>query len=454
MLRKLSSLWNRIPFVWRFALAAFLVARVALTLWSFVVYWMFPVALQNLDLFGEPTLTLFNLRTSERYAYSRTLGETTLSFRALDDQFMADDQTGSVWSMRGGRAIRGIYAGTSLKPSAYEVENIFPYLGIKPAENIALSLWQRFDANWYLKIAERGYEADDGSTVYFPVYPFLIRAFASFMDPMSAALLISNLSLIGVLGLLHQLTASISTEETARRTVVYLLLFPTAFFLTGVYTESLFLFFALASLFAASRGRWGWSVIWGMFASLTRLQGVLLVIPLAWLAWRETRGFAMRKKLARYALLTLIPLATVSFLAFTNLSLISTYEETLQARFVSPWGNILAAASLVLGGKGSMVDALNLVFTLWLIAMMFPIWRRLPPEYFLYSLPMLLAPMLRMTTTQPLVSMMRYALAIFPVFMALGAWGGNRQVNRIIVYLSLLLQLYLSTQFILWGWVG
>lgn len=453
MPHRISSLWNHIPSAWRFALAAFLAARLALTLWSFVVYWIFPVVLQNLDLFGEPALTVFDLRTSERFAYSRTVGETTLSFRALDDQFMADDQTGSVWSMREGRAVQGNYAGTSLNPSAYAVENIFPYLGVKPAENIALSLWQRFDANWYLKIVERGYEAD-GSTVYFPAYPFLVRFFASFMDPMFAALLVSNLSLIGALGLLHQLTASITAEDAARRAIVYLLLFPTAFFLSSAYTESLFLFFVLASLFAASRGRWGWSVIWGMFSSLTRLQGVLLVVPLAWLMWRETKGLALRAKLARFASLALIPLATASFLAFTNLSLISTYERTLQARFVSPWENILASVALLSCGGGGVVDALNLVFTLGLIAVMFPIWRKLPPEYFLYSILMLVAPMLRMTTTQPLVSMMRYALAIFPAFMVFGLWGGNKWGNRVIMYLSLSLQLYLSAQFILWGWVG
>lgn len=453
MCAKISSFWNRIPPAWRFTLAAFLVARVGLTLWSFVVYWMFPVALQNLDLFGESVLTVFNLRTSERYAYSRTVDETTLSFRALDDQFMADEQTRSVWSMRDGRAIQGELEGTLLLPSAYSVDSLFPYLGINPAGNIALSLWQRFDTNWYLKIAERGYEAD-GSTVYFPAYPFLIKALASFTDPMAAALLISNLSLIGSLGLLYQLTASITNEASARRTIIYLLLFPTAFFLTSAYTESLFLFFALASLFAASRGRWGWSVICGMFSSLTRLQGVLLVFPLAWLMWRETNGLPLRAKLVRFASLVLIPLATVSFLAFTSLSLISTYEGTLRARFVSPWGNILASVSLLSSGGGDIVDALNLVFTLGLIAMMFPIWRKLPVEYVLYSILMLVAPMLRMTTAQPLVSMMRYALAIFPVFIVVGYWGENKWVNRVIVYLSLLLQLYLSAQFWLWGWVS
>jgi len=67
---------------------------------------------------------------------------------------------------------------------------------------------------------------------------------------------------------------------------------------------------------------------------------------------------------------------------------------------------------------------------------------------------MFLAPLFRMTTTQPLVSMMRYALAIFPVFILWGVWGKNAWVNRAIIYPSLLLQLYLSAQFVMWGWVG
>lgn len=65
-----------------------------------------------------------------------------------------------------------------------------------------------------------------------------------------------------------------------------------------------------------------------------------------------------------------------------------------------------------------------------------------------------IAPLFRMTTMQPLVSMLRYALVIFPVFMLWGVWGRNAWVSRAIVYLSFSLQLYLSAQFVMWGWVG
>jgi len=453
MTKKICAIWNGLSPAWRFAFGGYFVTRMALTLWSLAVYSIFPMAMQNLDLFGEPVLSVFYLRTSERYVYSRQVNDTVLSFHVADSNHAADNQTGSIWSLREGHAAQGKYSGSVLQASTHSVEEIFPYVGMKPAKNIVFALWQRFDANWYLKIAMRGY-GNDGSTVYFPVYPMLIRILIFFMDPVLAATLVSNLALIGVLALFYRLTATIADDAVARRAVIYFLLFPTAFFLTAAYTESLFLFFTLASFLTASRGGWGWSALWGALAALTRLQGVLVIVSLAYMLWRGMRDLPLRTKVLRSAPLFMIPIATVSFLAFTNLSLLNAYQGILHARFVLPWDNILAALSLLFSGKGSIIDALNLVFTLGLIAMMFAVWRKLPFEYTLYSLLMLTAPMLRMTTTQPLVSMMRYALVIFPMFIVFAVWGKNGWVNRAIVYVSLLLQMYLSAQLILWGWVG
>ncbi|NUQ83889.1 MAG: hypothetical protein HUU11_04170 [Anaerolineales bacterium] len=454
MLQKLSSLWNRIPSAWRFALAAFLVARLALTLWSFVVYWIFPVALQNLDLFGEPALTVFDLRTSERYAYSRAVGETTLTFRALDDQYMLDDQTGSVWSMREGRAIQGNYAGTSLKPSAYAVENIFPYLGVPPSQNEALALWQRFDTNWYLRIAAYGYQGLAGSTAYFPLYPILIRLLSFVIEPMIAAVLVSNIALFGVLVLLYRLVSRLADEHAARRTLIYFLVFPTSFFFMAAYTESLFLLFATGSLSAASRRHWRRAAALGMLSALTRLQGILLFFPLLYMIWNENKNPSPRNIFLRALPLVIIPAATLAFFIFSNFSMITALQGNWHASFVFPWANVWASITLLMSPDGGIIDTMNLIVTLGFIAMMFAIWKNLPVEYSLYSIVMLITPLFRMNATQPLVSMMRYALAIFPAFMVFGFWGENKWVNRVIVYLSLALQLYLSAQFILWGWVG
>jgi hypothetical protein len=47
-----------------------------------------------------------------------------------------------------------------------------------------------------------------------------------------------------------------------------------------------------------------------------------------------------------------------------------------------------------------------------------------------------------------------FALVVFQIFIVLGLWGINHWVNREILYTSILLKIFLSDQFILWGWVG
>jgi hypothetical protein len=450
----LDSLRRRIDEIdpaWKFALSAYILARGFLTVWSLILVVLFPVVLQNLDLFGSPIVAVFDLTTGERFAYSRVVEGKTLTFRLDDPRQITDLETGSVWSLREGRAIAGAYAGRALGASLYSVEEIFPYRGIAPETNLFLSVWQRFDTNWYLAIAERGY-ADDGSTVYFPLYPLLIRLIGGITgNRMFAALLISNLAAIGVLYLLYRLTQHVLDVAAAQRAIAYLLIFPTGFFLLAAYTESLFLLFTLAAFDCARRDRWLLAALFGALAALTRLQGVLLVVPLVWMGWQQLRH---TRRASRFIFLMLIPLATLAFLAYTNLSLIASYEGELHARFVLPWDNVLACLTLFQTGKGSFIDGLNLLATLGFGAMLIAVWRKLPCEFAFYALLMFCAPLFRMTTLQPLVSMDRYVLAIFPAFMWLGARGQNAWLNRAMVYLSFPLQLYLCAQFILWGWVG
>ncbi len=447
------------PGEWKFVLGAFLIARVALSAWTFVIATLFPVVAQNLDLFGAPVLAVFDLASGERYAYSREVGGAALTFRAGDPGFVNDAQTGSVWSLREGRAVAGQYAGHAFAASPYPVEEIFPYRGVAAETNVLLSVWQRFDANWYLKIAQRGYSSDDGSTVYFPLYPLLIRVVGALVgNSMLSALLISNLALIGALAMLYRLSEALFGATSARRAVAYGLLFPTAFFLQVAYTEALFLFLTLAAFDFARRDQWIVAAILGVLSALTRLQGVLLIVPLAYLFWQQSRTThhapSITYHVLRFTPLLLIPFATIAFLAFTNLSLLSSYVGELHARFVFPWDNLVASIALLASGRASLVDLLNLLTTIVFGAMTIAIWRALPREYGLYALAMYCAPLFRMTTTQPLVSMDRYALAIFPAFILLGAHGKNAWINRAIVYLSFPLQLYLSAQFVLWGWVG
>jgi hypothetical protein len=453
---------------WKFALGTFVAARLWFLIWPFVISLLVPVAVQNLNLSGKPVLAAFDLGSSARYVYSRELDVTILRFRAGERGYVTDEQTGSVWSLREGQAQTGPYSGRVLEPSAYSAEEVFPYYGVAAEPNPLLAIWQRFDTNWYLRLAERGYSPGDGSTVYFPLYPLLIRVTGSllFGHDLLAALLVSNLSLVGALYFLYRLAQDLNGPSGARRALVYLALFPTAFFLFAAYTESLFLCLSLAALCAGHRGRWLWAVVLGSLAALTRLQGIVLFLPLAYMWWKQVAGSRWQvagRRLAvscftgdalRGAALLLIPLATLAFLAVTNLSLLTRYQGQLHARFVLPWDNLLASLELIAQNAASAVDILNLAVTIIFATMCAVVWVKLPREYGLYAVGMLLAPLFRMTTQQPLVSMTRYALVVFPVFILWAAWGKHPWVNRAVIYLSLPLNLYLSAQFFMWGWVA
>lgn len=442
---------------WRWALGVFIIARVVYTVWSVVALLLAPSVLQNLNLFGAPVVAYFDLSTSERFVYARQVGERVLVFRGGDAGIVTDVETQSEWSVRDGVALRGALAGTRLQTSAYTTEDVFPYRGVA-AERGLLGLWQRFDTNWFLAIAQNGYDANAGSTVYMPLYPLLIRAGGIVLgNYLWAALVISNVALVIALALLFRQTRQVFDESVAPRALIYLIIFPTAFFFLAAYTESLFLALALASLLAAEKKQFGWASVWAALAALTRLQGILLLAPLLYLVWVHVaeRKFQITRQVLRALLaLALIPFVTIAFMVYTNLSLLASYEGELHARFVLPWENIFAAANLILQARASVIDIFNLLVTIFFGAMIVFVWKKLPRALALYALVMFLAPLFRMTTEQPLVSMLRYVLILFPVFMLWAKWGENAWVNRAIVYPSILLALYFSAQFWTWGWVA
>ncbi|MCJ7621462.1 MAG: hypothetical protein MUP64_14720, partial [Anaerolineae bacterium] len=118
-----------------------------------------------------------------------------------------------------------------------------PYQSVKPISGgvaeLLLGAWQRFDTLWYLRIAAQGYAPHDGSTVYFPLYPMLIRLLGTLFagNYLLAALVISNLAFVGVLFCLYRLTERQFGGMGARRSTLYLAIFPTAFFFLAAYTE-------------------------------------------------------------------------------------------------------------------------------------------------------------------------------------------------------------------------
>ena len=169
-----------------------------------------------------------------------------------------------------------------------------------------LTTW---DGDWFIRVAQHGYSRPNAALLallatrdhvyrpvfraqidapFFPLLPALIRvAHEVGFGWRLGALLVANLaSLAGVLAL-GALGVSLLGEEIGARAAVYLAVSPMAFVLAMVYSEGVALLCVCAAGALLARDRHGWAAAFGLLAALARPQGVLVAIPLLWMAWRR-----------------------------------------------------------------------------------------------------------------------------------------------------------------------
>ncbi len=447
----LRKFWNRLGPSWQWAIGGVVLARLLYGLWSLAILFLSPLAVQNLTLRGEPVVSIFDLQTSQRYLYNRAIAGQVLTFQAAKPEGLIDRQTGSQWDISNGQAVAGSLAGERLSPSATSVEEVFPYHGVKAYSSGWLAIWQRFDTTWFQKIAERGYAPDDNSTAYFPLYPSLIRLVAILVgDTLPAALIVDTLALLAALFLFHKISVEYSDAESAKRSFLYLLVFPVAFFLLAGYTEATYLAFVLASFLFARKKRWLLASLFGWLAALTRGTGVLLFIPLLYMWWKQGKSRRWQDALA----VLLIPSGAAAYLLLTGLGTFRSYQAHWQLNLAFPWEHFAELGRLIANHLATPTDILNLAITLLFGCSCIVIWFKLPRELGLYAVLMFLLPLFGLHTGQPFASMARYVLVIFPVFILWGKWGKNAWINRLILYPSFASALFFSAQFWMWGWVG
>ena len=143
-----------------------------------------------------------------------------------------------------------------------------------------------WDGQHYLKLALQGYPQPPAeSTAFFPLFPGLIRLGIELgLHPIASGIVLVTLLSGLALALLQRL---LPREEPSPSSLWLLACFPTAYYLSVVYTEALFLalFFGLL-LALRDPARWRWALACAALLPLTRGQGLWLLVPLAaaWLA--------------------------------------------------------------------------------------------------------------------------------------------------------------------------
>ncbi len=293
----------------------------------------------------------------------------------------------------------------------------------------AADVWARWDSNWYLRIAEQGYSWPSSTPAFFPGYPLLVAGLGRLLGErfLLAGLVVSLAACAAAFALLYRLVAKRLGRSDAVRTVLYLALFPTSFFLGAVYGESLFLLLAIGTFVLAERGRLGWAAVVCGLALLTRAQGVALLPALAVFAWRsQARARSLALLLVPVGMFLCFPLALEVWighgLAFVDAQRI--WERSLVP--LGPLGGLVQAV-----GEGDIVGP---VLAVAMVALAVQAWRVLGLPYGLYALSALLVPMaLPSERLGGLYSFPRFALVAFPCLVALAVLGRDRRVHAVAV---------------------
>ena len=342
-------------------------------------------------------------------------------------------------------------------------------------------VWARWDSVWFLRIAEHGYaDLERTAAAFYPLYPASVglvgRAF--FGHYVLAGITISLAASLGAFVLLHDLAESKMGAEGARRAVLYLAVFPTTLFLQAVYSEALFLLLTVAAFMLAERRRFAPAGLIAGLALLTRPVGFALLPALALIAWRSPDR---RRALANLAVAPLLFSAYPVYLwidrgepfAFADAQDVWTRHVSYAGPLGGIWEGLRAGwagvRQLVSGshtttywpavdGTDPMrVAAVNLealAFLVLFVALTIVAWRRFGAPYGLFAALSLAIPLSVPSERWPLLSLPRFGLVVFPLFLALAALGGRPRAHVAIVSVSSIMLGVAIVQWSLWQWVA
>ena len=322
-----------------------------------------------------------------------------------------------------------------------------------------LGMWQRWDTIHYQSIAQWGYN-QPYLTVFFPGYPILGHAVSRLLhiSDLAGLLLVSNIFAWLSLILLHHIVRSLYDQHTANLALIFLVTFPSSFFLFAGYPQSMVLFLILLCYWEAKQGHWLWAALAALAAGLTHGSVAPLSLMLAWQTFQTLKHtrFSMRWAIA------LVPLMPVAGIALFLSWRISQGYEQYSSFMRQSWFRVYQAPwnTLILGFKNliSFLDIVIFINCLICLLIIFAVvWsaKKLPGELKIYSISLAIFLFSTGTSFDPLHSINRYALVMFPIFIYLAViTTQNKKLRLALLEFNLLFNIYFCYLFFTWGWVG
>lgn len=297
------------------------------------------------------------------------------------------------------------------------------YTWINPTEfhqdkNLNLiDLRVHWDSFWYLKIANEGYQYIPGqmnSITFFPLYPILIWILSTIFSPALAGWIISIIAFGLGLYFLNRLVKEFHPEINPTEPIILLLIFPTAFFLNSVYTESLFLSLSIIFFYYLFKKKYIMAALFLSFASLCRINGLFLFVPFIY-EYLRTYGY---KRFFNLNLLSYL-IAPLGILSFLFYQFIKFGEPLAFLKSQMQWGRRFGFNSdhFLLFSQSSYANLSTdvLFFTLGIVSGLLLL--RVRVSYALYILTTVVVAI----STGTLMSIGRFVLILFPIYILLAS---------------------------------
>ncbi|MBI3397304.1 glycosyltransferase family 39 protein [Candidatus Woesebacteria bacterium] len=328
------------------------------------------------------------------------------------------------------------------------------YYFLKPFTKFIETFARRWDGNSYLFIAEHGYVTkgpEAGFIVFPPIYPLLVKIVnVIFSNYEFSAFLLSNVFFIASCFVFYKLLKLDFTEKFSRIVIVLLSIFPTSYFFSTGYPESLFIFLSMLSFYFARKNKWILASIFCMIATLTRPFGAV-IWPALFLLWVK------ENKKPNNLIFLILGLATsaityfgINFYLFNNpLAFQRFLSSTWQKSFQFPWIGLIDSWKRGFGTGYGFEYRFYIGFTeaiassiAYVFAFLGLSKKILPNSYYAAFL---LLGVVFFTSTNFILSSPRYLLSLFPFFIILTKVLNNKLTISIWVVISIALGLYFST---------
>ncbi len=315
--------------------------------------------------------------------------------------------------------------------------------------------WNIWDAPHYLDLAAQGYQTGGeiaNFIAFFPLFPLFIALIhlITFLPLLISSYLVTYLAAVGAAFFLFKLTSLDETAVTSWKTVLLLFIFPTAFFLHIPYTESLMVFFVVASFYFVRTNRYLIGFIFAAMAATTRLTGLALIPALIVELYFYHRDLFKQKMPIPWLLAFIVPPLGFMAYLFLNFYLFGDLTYFLQIQ-KTHWGTDI---SFSLKGLFESLSSINyrtadqalyigyaqvVAFILGLGGLIYTSLKlRLSyAVYYFFSFLVLILPSFW-------ISLPRYDLVLFPLFMALGKLSQNKLFFTLWVAVSLVFYLVFS----------